>query len=255
MKKLISLIIIVTMMVLTLTSCDLANKVLENFNKDSSNEQNNEQENESDKTVDNNIYTITEKEWEAHDTITNYTMNAYITTTVTRGDESATITAKMIYKSCENAIYEKIAQTSHSNENIGIYIVSQEIYYTINEGKRYFVSQDQDGKWTATESDWKLDSISEYFYLSEQIEFEDLTYDAELKAYTYTHTRTYENREDVFTMRFYFKNGTVTRIYEKVVNHYDDGETESEIFDAEISSIGVTHVIIPQLVRDEVTYN
>ena len=97
--------------------------------------------------------------------------------------------------------------------------------------------------------------IAEYLSLNEAIEFDDLTYDADLKAYTYTYTYTYTDSKTTFTMHFYFKNGMPTRIYAKAVNNTDDGETESEIFDAEISSIGVTHVIIPQLVQDEVTYN
>ena len=251
MKKLISLIIIVTMIMLTLTSCDeLVSKFLGDQNAND-----NDLSGGINDPIDNTVYTITEENWQALNAITNYTLNAYITSTIVQGDESAVITGKSVYKSSENAIYDKTTQTSHSNENVGIYLTSYEMYYTIHEGSRYYLAQDQDGKWTATQNGWKLDSIAEYFSLNEAIEFDDLTYDADLKAYTYTYTYTYTDNKTTYTMHFYFKNGVPTRIYGKAVNHYDNGETESEIFDAEISSIGVTHVIIPQLVLDEVTYN
>ena len=238
MKKIISLLIIISMMVLSLASCDLVDKALENMGKEPSG---------SNDATDKAVYTITEENWAALGTITNYTVNLYITSTVVKGDESAVIKAKSVYKSSDDAIYEKVTPISHSNENIGIYIVSSESYYMINNGKRCLVSQNQDGKWTATESDWNIDSLLEFFSFSEEIEFSSLIYDDNLKAYTYT----YEEGKTVYTINYYFKNGTLTRIYGKADYYHGEGDSESEIVDANISNIGVTHVVIPQLVQND----
>lgn len=207
MKKIISLLIIATMFIFVLASC----------NKNSNG--------------NNNVRTkITEEEWNAFDNITNYTCNIKGTSyefafgTYHGSGYTATIkTAENIEHSFYKFGHESDAQTL-------------EYYYFIENGESYRLSVSSNGDCTAKASKVTPDSLLEYISFDE-IEFDDLTYNVKDKTYTASIVDEY----GTITLTYHFKNGSLSQ-FEVKNSDPDDKYNETVTF----SNIGTTTVTLPE---------
>lgn len=230
MKRIISLIIIVTMMVFSLTSCDELAELLGESDINSDSESKDELKDDSESVT----YTITKEDWNALDSITNYTIKL---TGSSYSDQNETSRTKIIYKSSGTDVHE---ETMFSNNgSLSLY----DKFCTTKDGICYGVARYEDGNWYATKYDWELKSLLDYLE-SELLglKFEDLIYSEENKAYIYT-----ENEDDAeITILYHFKNGKLLNIEGKAVSNINGEEHIEELVNVEISHIGLTSVVVPQ---------
>lgn len=211
MKKIISLVLVVVMMVMALTSCNLVDKLL---GKESAETR----------------YTITADEWEAAMGMKNYTMEGTTTQSATMGDEKQENVSTSISKYSENAEYYKSVDNGNSNE----------YYNIIKDGKSYRVNVLEDGSTSAYEYEWETSAFGEGL----DVAFEDLTYDEEKKAYIFNINDFVEG-----TYEMYFENGKVVKIV--MSGSYEmeySGMKMSVTLSAEmiVSNIGTTVVNVPE---------
>lgn len=189
--------------------------------------------------------TITEKEWEAIDNITNYTLNISISSDREDGGKSHQVNA---IKSTDTARYSKSSSSQYAT-------LSDVSYYVITEGQRYVINHwnkqahqwDKD-VWYADKADWwKPKSI--YDELSwVDLEYKDLVYNKEEKAYVYT----LKENELIGIISYYFEDGNLVRatayVYQaEKIEEIDESNCVEEVV-ATISSIGTTEVEVPEYI-------
>ena len=159
MKKIVSLMLVAIMMVMTLTSCDLVDKLFGNDTE--------------------TRYTITEEEWNTIMAMKNYTVNTtgkFVTTTTLNGEtqtseDNSTVNAKFT----EDSQYYKSEGTRYGGETI-VY----EYYYATKDGVKYKLNADGSN---AYEYEWESETFYDFCFGDSEVAFEDLTYDEAEKAY------------------------------------------------------------------------
>ena len=220
MKKIIALMLVAVIMVMTLTSCDLIDKLL---GKDSGETR----------------YTITAEEWDSLNSITNYTCRNVGSNTMSFNGDSTTYSSDNTIKVTESSYYQKNIGTNYDGE------YTTETYHAIKDGVEYSLSKQEDGTYIGLVSQYNnIYSLGEYIDCS--VAFEELTYDEATHAYTFT-----ENQDGMeLQYNFYFENGTLVKIVGIGSGEMPMGEGISYHMEIEatmtISNIGTTVVEVPE---------
>ena len=213
MKKLLSLLLVMLMLITTLASCSLVEQFFPK--KD---------------TVDREV---TEEEWNANMNITNFEMYSYFTVTQSGKTE---IIENIIFQYTDNA-YCIINPTNGRVTDIGV--LKDGVWYEVDKRENGYIGYDMPEYTQKT-----MGSLM----LSSDITFANCTYNAELGAYIKQ-----ANPEDEFIVggeiqeyRVYFENKVIVK-YE-MVGHYesDDGSRVDYIGTVEFRNIGTTVVDIPE---------
>lgn len=229
MKKIISLLVVAVMLVLSLASCDMINKLL---GKDEAKDEAKEPRT-----------TITAEEWDALKDKTNYTIKTVGTSTMVYGEETVTTEMDEVMKSTETAVYEKsVNKQTYQGETDES---KEESYSVVEDGVRYLLHErpDENGVigWIASEYDWEHESIYDGVSNDQELTFEDLVYDEEKKAYTYT----LEEDGVEGLVELYFEDGNLVKMVMKA-----EGESGSIKLSATVtvtvSDIGTTKVDVPK---------
>ena len=210
MKKIISLIIIATMLVFSFASCNLVD--LEK----------------------NTRTTITAEEWAALDTTFNYTLVMTRTASYTYGDQTHTSIGNQTLKFTPTSKYYFDSTAYDGETDI------DEYYYTIKDEKSYSAGKNGDGNWVATRTDWTPESLYDYIELDDEMTFADLTYDETKKAYTCTTT---EDGVQI-TYTYYFEDGNLVKL-EGVMGGESNGAVVDLTATIIVSNIGTTVVDVP----------
>ena len=132
MKRIVSLILIATILVSVLSSCDKVTEILDNM-----------QGKEPENSTSSIRHTITEEEWLSLENITNFTAKMVIHDISENGD---TTTNHITFRSSETATHEE-------NINVNLKYID-EYYNCIVDGTKYSLSKGEDGKWYAREAEW-----------------------------------------------------------------------------------------------------
>ena len=223
MKKIIALIIIATMLIGVLSSCDVVDELIDKFGGEIGGTDD-----------ENQKYTITKEEWDALDNIVNYTINYTIISNISSGES---VSNHIIYRSTETKRYERTTYRDAS----GIYLYE---YYYCNEGDYpYTVTKNSEGNWYAFKSDWSSPSLlSQITFDSDTVSsFDDLVYDEESKSYVYTVV------EDDFSgmISYHFKDGSLLSVDVEIMNIVGEAEYLDESIHMEIDFIDFTVIVIP----------
>ena len=224
MKKIISLALVTVMLVFALASCDMINKLLGK---------------EPEKTPVRT--TITEEEWKALETTTNFTAEGTMSSTMSRGEESQTSNSKGLLKQSDTAVYDK-TEYLYEDEEPSV----DESYYVEKDGKSYYlVDMGSDLGWVAHEDNDIFNTMLDVACGGEEIEFKDLVYDEEKKAYVYT-----LDEEDIHgVISLYFEDGKLVKTVISATGDMGEGEdaihaeaSQTIVF----SNIGTTTVDLPE---------
>ena len=182
---------------------------------------------------------ITKAEWESTYEITNYTMKL---TAVSNDKNGNVITVDKTVRSTENAMYCYSFQNSQDGTS------SEEYFYVIKDGQTFRVSQwnassnKYDNSWHAYEQEWKPQSMNDALGFGLDIEYKDLSYDKNIKAYTYTMT------EDNFIgiLYYYFAEGNLVKVVANVYEGDISQENVVESIEVLFYALGTTKVGVPQ---------
>lgn len=219
MKKIISLVLIATMMVFAFASCG------------------SKKDGDDEKVIRN---TITADEWAALANIKNFTIEMSGTSSFTIGEQTSNSTTSQILQSTETAMYEKSSNTTDEET------YDREGYYTIKDDVRYELEKDSDGNWYASEYDWKVDTLLDCVTEEIDITFEKLTYNEEKKAYTYT-----DSEEGVtMTFSYFFEDGNLVKVTAEM-SGAEESVTMAANISIVVSKIGTTTVTVPEFTADE----
>ena len=221
MKKIVSLMLVAVMMVMTLTSCDLVDKLFGNDTE--------------------TRYTITEEEWNTIMAMKNYTVNTTgktVTTGTMNGEtqtseENSTVNAKFT----EDSQHHKSEGTRQGGETF-----VNEYYYATKDGVKYRLNADGSN---AYEYEWESETFYDFCFGDSEVAFEDLTYDEAEKAYKVD----VENGETTIKMTIYFENGMVVKaIGEMNVEQSAEGYSivMSAVATMTVSETGTTVVEVPE---------
>lgn len=234
MKRIIFLLIIVTVFAFAFTSCDDANKGSSDTNDTSA----------TDTSTTATRTTISADEWDAMTKTTNYTLHFNVKSTDDNGYE----TIYRLIKSTDTSMYLKSEYNLYDTE---------ESYYIVAEGQPYRITlwneqlQKWDDKtWHAYATDWEPRSMNEALGFGR--EYEDLVYDNQKKAYVYT------KAEDGFVgvISYYFEDGILIRVTADVYETDSVADIDErkciESIRAVFSSVGTTDIEIPEyIIEDE----
>ena len=221
MKKIISLILVAVMLTFAFSSCELLAKL---------------------KPKEETRYTITSDEWAALCSELNYTAVSEGTSTIAYNGETDTTITKDTTMSTATGRYESIKGFTEEGEEE----YNNEYYYTTQDDVRYRINYwTYEERWVGSEYDWESESIVGSLGLDEEIKFEDLVYNADKKAYTYTVTQ----NDITGTVDFYFENGKLVKMVTVASGSFINGNitmtataTQTTVF----SNIGTTVVTIPE---------
>ena len=213
MKKLLSLLLVMLMLITTLASCSLVEKFF--FPKDSDPHQ------------------VTEEEWNANMNITNFETYSYFT--VTQSGETEII-ENVIFQHTENA------RTIINPEDGRIFDI-----VALKDGVWYEVDKRDNGYEGYSYPEYTPGTVRSAAAMDDAI-FANYTYNAELGAYIKQ-----ANPEDelfvgdeIQEYRVYFENKVIVKC--EVVGYYveDDGSRVDYISTVEIRNIGTTVVDVPE---------
>ncbi len=221
MKKNILMIIIAGMLIFTLSSCDKLDSLLGGAGGAGGDQSGGEDVR----------YTITEEEWEALDSITNFTYKMVITSP----SEDKTTTIFLTYKSTKDAKYEKRMRTS------GVVDYLTESFFVTKDGKSYEVRADENGNWVGSETGYTVRSLLWCISREYAVSFDKLSYDAVSKSYIYTET---ENGQTL-TLSYCFKNGSLINGEAKAMSYENGKEYVDERATFDIDHIDFTTIIAP----------
>ena len=182
---------------------------------------------------------ITKAEWESIYEITNYTMKF---TAVSNDKNGNVITVNKTVKSTENAMYCYRVQNSQDGTSF------EEYFYVIEDGQTFMVSKwndsenKYDNSWHAYEHEWKPKSMNDALDFGLDIEYKDLSYDKNIKAYTYTMT------EDNFIgiLYYYFAEGNLVKVVANVYEEDISQENVVESIEVLFYALGTTKFVVPQ---------
>ena len=182
---------------------------------------------------------ITKEEWESIYEITNYTMKFTAVSNEKNGNE---ITINKTVRSTENAMYYYSVQNSQDGTSV------EEYFYVIEDGQTFIVNQwnasqnHYDNSWYAYEQEWKPKSMNDALDFGLDIEYEDLSYDKNTKAYTYTMTE--DNFIGIFY--YYFAEGNLAKVVANVYEEDISQENVVESIEVLFYALGTTTFVVPQ---------
>ena len=231
MKKIFALVIVVAMMVVSLASCDLINKVLGKDEKETRT-------------------TITKEEWEALFKEMNYTSEATSTTTMTYGEESDTSTNTTLTKSTADAMYDKTVGSYPYNDETYEY----EYYYFTKDGVKYELRKyANEDTWYASKYEWEPGGLLEGLGDPEEVTFDKLVYNEETKTYVYK----FEESGMVIDYTFYFEDGKLVKVTLVGGGEVDYGNGTMVNLEATgtiiFTNIGTTTIELPEYISDDVS--
>ena len=225
MKKIIALIIIATMTLGILTSCNVVDELLNKFGGEINGGEGDE----------DHRYTITAEEWEALDSVMNYTVDITISGNPGENDLE---TIHLLYRSTANKGYEK--STYRMDGVLYLY----EYYYFIEDEQPYVVAKREDKNWYSTQSSWHPKSLMSQITFDYQTatDFNDLTFNEEKKAYTYTVVE----GDYSGVISYYFKDGNLLSVDAEIMNIAGEVAYMDETIHMEIDFIDFTIITIPE---------
>jgi hypothetical protein len=229
MKRIIALIIITTMTLGILTSCDVVDELLNKFGGEINGGTGDEGGDENER------YTITAEEWDALDSVMNYTVDSII---VGNPGENDLETIHLIYRSTATMGYEK--STYRMNGVLYLYE-----YYFFTEGEQpYVVTKRDDGYWYSAQTTWRPKSLMSQITFDYQTatDFNDLFFNEERKAYTYTVVE----GDYSGVVSYYFKDGNLISVDAEIMNIAGEVPYMDETIHREIDFIDFTIITIPE---------
>lgn len=226
MKKLLSFILIISILTLMAVSCKRNDPTAQTPTPTP-----------DAPTAADTRYTITAQQWADALALNNYTATISQSYTenlngrVSSGESSVTVI------STPYAVFVKEAREDSENE----------IYYVFDDGVTYHVSAMGDGtyeSWEITDG-YCNSNVGQYFHCS-SISFEDLIYNETAKAYVFS----VSNSEGAtMSYAFYFVDGLLVKIVGLASESYSDNNVRASIeqsASATISSHGATTLTVPE---------
>ena len=210
MKKLLSLLLVMLMLITTLASCSLVEKFFPK--KDSDSRQ------------------VTEEEWNATMNITNFECQSFAS--VTQSGETEII-ENIIFQYTENA-YALIDPEDGRVIDIGT--LKDGVWYEVDKRESGYIGYDIPEYTTKTVRSYTMDDAI----------FANYTYNAELGAYVTQPNLEDEYMGTVEEIRAYFENKVIVKF--EVVGYYveDDGSRFDYVITTEIRNIGTTVIDVPE---------
>ena len=223
MKKILSLALVTIMLVTTLASCSLLDKM---FSKDEEN------------LVDTVDRTVTEEEWNANMGITNYEVYQYSFGTDENGNlVGSEETPEVIWQYTEDAEYSIVNGRFNSA-------------HVLIDGKWYWILKGSDSADPTIVYPARLDEDHVHSFGFEWYKYSDFTYDADLGAYVKSESDVitdYGTYQD-FKCYCYFENNVIVKIEQVGVWVLNDGTKTDVVIRTVIKNIGTTVIDLPKYV-------
>lgn len=226
MKKLLSFILIISILTLTAVSCNKDDHTVETptLTPDAP-------------TAADTRYTITAQQWADALALNNYTATISQSYTENLNGRVSSSESSVTVISTPAAAFVKEVREDSQNE----------IYYVFDDGVTYHVSDRGDGIYEPQDvtNGCTNCNIGQYFHCS-SISFEDLIYNENAKAYVFS----VSNSEGAtMSYAFYFVDGQLVKIVGLASESYSDNNVRASIeqsASATISSHGATTLTVPE---------
>ena len=240
MKKLLSLVLILSMLTVAMVSCKKDDPTPETPTPQGPNTPTPEVRT-----------TITAEEWASACAMINYTMTSETTYTTTFGEEVTTKTITIVFNSSESAVHfytVAIGMTGVDGPLV------QDYYEVYDNGVLYTVEiKDGEVDYVMADPDDAIPTFDEYMDI-ETVEYTDLVYNSETKSYTFTQTS--GNNEVPYTL--WFENGKLVKVeatvtMEQTVSNPDGPLTARQVIEMSIviSDVGTTTVTVPAFTKPQ----
>ena len=225
MKKIIALVLVAAMLCFAMESC----KKKEDPKTDPAPE---------------TRYTVTAEEWTAAMSALNYTFNVNGVQNMTSEGTTVSHPYSMLTKSTATATYTKnVSDQGTADEEV------YECYYVIENGVGYELEMEG----TEVVDVWKDSDPEIETFMSElgfELEFTDLTYNAETKAYAFSQTEEDEGMTVTESYSFFFENGKLVKIAASMTRTMGENSMVINV-EGTVSNVGTTTVTVPAFTKPE----
>ena len=225
MKKLLSLLLVMLMLITTLASCSLVEQFLP----------------KTDETpVDTIDREVTEEEWNANMLVTNYEQHVYFKYTMNGEVINSAETPWGIWKYTENAMYSTVNGEFNSA-------------YVLKDGRWYQLIRNSHGEDSIEYTEY-LDEDYNQALMEVEYKYSDFVYDADLGAYvtfvgegeSYGTGAFYDAK-----LYVYFENNVIVKYESSYYVLLEDGTRVDVLQSSIIKNIGTTVVDIPEFTIPE----
>ena len=224
MKKILSLLLILTMLTVAMVSCK----------KD-------EPTQDPTPPAQDTRYTVTAEEWTSTCALTNFTLDYVTVQNGTRGGETFTSTTTVQVKSTADISYNLYVSSPETPDSEP---GTDESYCVLEDGVMYYLQmKGTEVERVSAREDEEMPTLADSMDF-EDVTFADLTYNEANKSYVWTYSESEDGVSVSMTYSFFFENGALVKVGAQM-SAEADGYSQNYTVDVTVSNIGTTTVTAP----------